>query len=219
MPIIRAISGTRKVRSMIVVGINIAVLAVFAIIFFSAAGAVFQSLPDDFSRTLLFLFLENGFPFVLVGGFAAMNGLFYYLLRAPTAAGRKIMDELEGLELYIRTAETARLNAVDAPDFTTEHFERLLPYAIALQDEEPWSEAFATAFANAHAGETVETAYSPSWHGGRGWGTDGFGKSISSTLSAAQGSFAGAMPARSSSSGFSGGGSGGGGGGGGGGGW
>ena len=219
MSIIRTIGGARNVRSIVVAGVNIVALAVFGVIFSSVAVSSYTPLPDDFGRTVLAFFLENGFPFVLVGGFAVMNGLFYYLLRAPTAAGRKVMDEIEGLELYIRTAETPRLNAVGAPDFTTDHFERLLPYAIALGAEEPWSEAFATAFARAHIGETAETSYRPIWHGGRGWNDGSFTNSISSSVSAAQRSFSSAIPARSSSSGFSGGGSSGGGGGGGGGGW
>jgi uncharacterized membrane protein len=151
-----------------------------------------------------------------------MNGLFYYLLRAPTAAGRKVMDEIEGLELYIRTAETARLNAQGAPDLDATQFERILPYAVALEAEKPWSDAFAKAFARANPGQLAASAYAPAWHAGHGWMGRDLGGAISSSVSAATGSFASSVPApSSSSSGFSsgGGGSGGGGGGGGGGGW
>ncbi len=157
----------------------------------------------------------------LIGGLATLNGLFYYLLRAPTAAGRVVMDRIEGLELYMRTAETERMNIKDSPDLTTETFERLLPYAIALEAEKPWSEAFAKAFARAHPGQDVSTSYRPAWHGGSGWSGSDFSHSISSTMSSSQSAFTSAIPApQSSSSGFSGGGgSGGGGGGGGGGGW
>ena len=103
----------------------------------------------------------------------------------------------------------------------TETFERLLPYAIALEAEKPWSDAFADAFARAHPGDGVSAAYRPAWHGGRGWSGRDFGRSMSSAMSSAQSAFTSAVPApKSSSSGFSGGGgSGGGGGGGGGGGW
>ncbi|MEX0852380.1 MAG: hypothetical protein WD036_03730, partial [Bauldia sp.] len=165
--------------------------------------------------------LRNSFPFTLGGGCAAMNGLFYYLLKAPTAAGRKVMDAIEGLELYIRTAEGGRFNLAGAPDLDAKQFERLLPYAVALDAEKPWSEAFATAFARAHPGGGVVAAYAPGWHAGDGWSDADFGRSIWSSISAAQGSFASSTPApSSSSSGFGGGGgSGGGGGGGGGGGW
>src|SRR5690606_23679485 len=117
------------------IGLNLVVLLFIGGTFVSVVTANFQSLPDDFGRSLVSGVLANGFPFALVGGFATMNGLFHYLLRAPTAAGRKVMDDLEGLELYIRTAETARLNAQGVPDLDTTQFERILPYAVALEAE------------------------------------------------------------------------------------
>jgi uncharacterized membrane protein len=131
------------------------------------------------------------------------------------------MDHIEGLELYLRTAETERLNMAGAPQITTERFERLLPYAIALEAEKPWSDAFAAAFARAHPGDDASASYRPGWHEGWQGSRRGLGGAMSAAVASAQGAFASAMPApSSSSSGFSGGGgSGGGGGGGGGGGW
>lgn len=221
VPVLRVFFGARGVRSVVSAGLHLAVVAFIITVFLTIVGGAVQELPNDFAGSLFEAFLANSFPFVLVAGFAAMNGLFYYLLRAPTAAGRMVMDQIEGLELYIRTAETGRFNLAGAPDFDAGHFEHLLPYAIALDAERPWSDAFAAAFARSHPGETLAGAYAPVWHGGRGWGSGDFGRSMSSAISAAQGSFASAVPApSSSSSGFGGGGgSGGGGGGGGGGGW
>ncbi len=223
IPVIRAITSGFGVRSIASAGLNIVVLVIIFGGFISVFVSASQSLPDDFGRSIVGAILRNAFPFILIGGFAAMNGLFFYLLRAPTAAGRKVMDDIAGLELYIRTAETDRLNAVGAPDLDTTQFERLLPYAIALNAEKPWSQAFEKAFARAHPSEGATLAYAPGWHGGLGWSGDGFASSLASSVSAAQGSFASSVPApSSSSSGFSGGGgggSGGGGGGGGGGGW
>ncbi len=221
IPMVRSLLGARSVKSILTIGFSLAILAFFAISFASLVGPLLRALPSDFGRSVLDGLISNSFPFVLVGGFAAMNGIFYYLLRAPTAAGRVVMDQIEGLELYIRTAETERLNLAGAPDLNAAQFEQLLPYAVALAAERPWSEAFATAFARANPGKTVATAYNPAWHGGYGWSGRSFGHSISSAVSAAQSSFASSIPApKSSSSGFGGGGgSGGGGGGGGGGGW
>ncbi|KAB2867274.1 MAG: DUF2207 domain-containing protein, partial [Bauldia sp.] len=151
-PVIRAIFGARNPRSIVAAGINIVAFVVIGATVLSLFGPAVRSLPDDFTNLAVRAFLANSFPFLLVGGFAALNGLFYYLLRAPTAAGRAVMDRIEGLELYIRTAETARLDLAGAPDLTTTQFERILPYAIALDAEKPWSEAFAAAFARAHPG-------------------------------------------------------------------
>ncbi|HEX2257983.1 MAG TPA: DUF2207 domain-containing protein, partial [Afifellaceae bacterium] len=90
-----------------------------------------------FAGSFLFAFGDI-FPVLLAAGFAGLNGLFFYLLRAPTAAGRPVIDELEGFRLYMETAEKERLN-MDQPDLTAERFESLLPYAVALDVERPWS--------------------------------------------------------------------------------
>jgi uncharacterized membrane protein YgcG len=221
VPIVRALFGVRRVFSVVSAAINLAVVIFIGTVFVTLARGALADLPDDFGHSILTVLLSNSFPFVLVGGFATMNGLFYYLLRAPTAAGRTVMDDIEGLDLYIRTAETGRFNLAGAPDFDATHFESLLPYALALDAEKPWSEAFARAFTRAHPGEEEAVAYAPGWHGGHSWSGQNFSSAVSSSVSAAQGSFASSVPTpSSSSSGFGGGGgSGGGGGGGGGGGW
>ena len=225
VPIVRAIFGARGGKSVIFIAIQLVVFGYIGVTIISSLTSGQQSLPDDFARNAIWGFLNNSFPFLLVGGFALLNGMFLYLLRAPTAAGQTVMEQIDGLELYIRTAETNRMNLAGAPDLNTEQFERLLPYAVALDAEKPWSEAFQSAFARANPGEDFESGYQPGWHGSRGWSGRDFGSSMSSAVSAAAGSFQSSVPApKSSSSGFSGGGgggggSGGGGGGGGGGGW
>ncbi|MCO5106039.1 MAG: DUF2207 domain-containing protein [Burkholderiaceae bacterium] len=217
---VRTLLTARSVRTIVPAAIHLAVV-VFIGTMLATMLIQFGASLDAFRRTVLDALAENGFPLALVGGFALLNGLFYYLLRAPTAAGRPVMDHIEGLELYLRTAESARLNMAGAPELTAAHFERLLPYAIALEAEKPWSEAFEAAFARAHPGEDLRDAYRPAWHGGTQWSGRSFGSSVSGAVAAAEASFASAAPApSSSSSGFGGGGgSGGGGGGGGGGGW
>ncbi len=143
--------------------------------------------------------------------------LFYYLLKAPTSKGRRILDQIEGFRLYLSVAEKDRLNLENPPDRTPELFERFLPYSLALGVEQKWSEQFAAVLAAAGQGGT---AYSPSWYSGRSWtGTDvgSLTCSMSNSLSSA---IASASTTPGSSSGSGGGGSsGGGGGGGGGGGW
>ena len=225
MPLVRSLLGARGGLSVIFAVIQLAVVGYIGVTILSTLTSGSLPLPDDFSRSAIRGFLNNSFPFLLVAGFALLNGVFYYLLRAPTAAGRETMDKIDGLELYIRTAETSRLNLAGAPDLDSTQFERLLPYAIALKAEKPWSEAFQSAFARANPGEDFDRSYQPAWHGNRGWSGRSFGGSMASAVSAAAGSFQSSLPApKSSSSGFSSGGggggfSGGGGGGGGGGGW
>ena len=187
-----------------------------------------------------FVILSSGFPAVsefaglishpivvtAVAGIIVLNVLFFFLLGAPTRLGRQKMDEIEGLKLYLDLAEKDRMNLRGAPEMSPAHYETLLPYAVALGLEKPWSKAFQSWLTTAIAAGAVASSWSPGWYHGRDFSADRIGDTMSSIPDAMQGSFAEAMPVpKSSSSGFSGGGgggggfSGGGGGGGGGGGW
>jgi len=147
----------------------------------------------------------------------ALHGLFAFLMRAPTPAGRIVMDEIEGFKKYLDTAEQDRLDRMRSPALTPEVFETFLPYAYALGVENNWCKRFAREIP-----EEVrqQTGYHPGWYSGRFHGMnaighlgDSFGSSFSSAISAAS------TPPGSSSGSGGGGSSGGGGGGGGGGGW
>lgn len=146
-----------------------------------------------------------------------LNVLFVLVMGAPTPLGRQLMDAIEGLRLYLTVAEKDRMNMQGAPQMSPQHFETLLPYAVALGVEKPWSKAFETWLAAASAGAA---AYAPTWYNGNynsfGDRIGGFSSSMASTIASTS-----PAPPSSSSSSFSGGGgsSGSGGGGGGGGGW
>ncbi|MDD1496804.1 DUF2207 domain-containing protein [Agrobacterium sp. CNPSo 3708] len=146
-----------------------------------------------------------------------LNVLFVLVMGAPTPLGRQLMDAIEGLRLYFTVAEKDRMNMQGAPQMSPQHFETLLPYAVALGVEKRWSKAFETWLAAASAGAA---AYAPTWYNGNynsfGDRIGGFSASMASTIASTI-----PAPPSSSSSSFSGGGgsSGSGGGGGGGGGW
>lgn len=156
---------------------------------------------------------------ILLGTLIILNGLFYYLLQAPTSTGRKLMDKIEGFRLYMATAEEDRLNALNPPEQTPELFEKYLPYALALGVDQAWSERF-TATLRRAASADQQSVYRPHWYSGSSWSRfdpAGFASDLGSSLSSA---VARSSVAPGSSSGSGGGGSsGGGGGGGGGGGW
>ncbi|MDH4411750.1 MAG: DUF2207 domain-containing protein [Rhizobium sp.] len=158
---------------------------------------------------------------VAFGGILLVNLLFFYIMGAPTPLGRKLMDGIEGLRIYLTLAEKDRMNMAGAPKMSPSHFEKLLPYAVALGVEKPWSETFETWLVTAAAGAAAAN-YSPGWYHGSNPG--GFGGRIGGFSSSMASTIASTIPtpppsSSSSSSGFSGGSSGGGGGGGGGGGW
>ncbi len=156
---------------------------------------------------------------LIAGGIAAY--VFYHLLKAPTLAGARIFDEIDGFRLFLVTAEKARLEALNPPQVTPEVFERFLPYAIALDCENQWSRKFeAEAAAAGVERDSAYGGYTPLWYSGSSFdrlGAAGFSAALGASMASAAAS---AATAPGSSSGSGGGGfSGGGGGGGGGGGW
>jgi hypothetical protein len=217
MPVVQAAhSGSARLN----VAVWIAMVLVFISFFINGLHFALSSILSHGWPALLDFVSDDPFPFVLVAAFAAVNGLFLYLMRAPTALGRPIMDQLDGLKLYLETAEKDRLN-MQTPEFTTAHFETLLPYAVALNVEKPWAQAFEAALRRAHPGDADPMShYQPGWSSG-GWSGGNFSSAVASSVAGVSSAMAGAMPVSSGSSGFGGGGggSGGGGGGGGGGGW
>lgn len=147
---------------------------------------------------------------------ALVNVGFAPFLYAPTQEGAKVKAEIEGFKLYLSVAESERLNMAGRPDFSTELYEKFLPYAVALGVEKPWSQALDAHLATALPGDEETSSYRPRFYSGAGWRT-GAAFSAGAMASTLGSSFASAMPRSSGSSG--GGSSGGGGGGGGGGGW
>lgn len=161
----------------------------------------------------------SGWHTIGVIGLVLLNGLFMYLMPAPTRKGQDVHTHLAGFRLYMEKAEKLQLNAVEVgseapPPMTVERYEAFLPFAIALGVEKPWSDHFERLIPDA------AKDYDPSWTNmsARSFGsTGGMTRSMVAGMSSGVSS---AMPQSSSSSGGGGGGfSGGGGGGGGGGGW
>ncbi|MFT3726457.1 MAG: DUF2207 domain-containing protein [Terricaulis sp.] len=150
---------------------------------------------------------------------AVLNFAFMYLMPAPTQLGQTIRTEIEGLRLYMETAEKLQLNAVkvgsDAPPpMTTERYEKFLPYAVALGVEAPWTKHFE------HVLPTEAAAYHPGWYAGNFVSGNSLSHMSDSLISHIDSGVVSSMPQSSGSSGSGGGGfSGGGGGGGGGSGW
>ncbi len=205
----------RRGRSLFSKIITVVALAVIGFVALSSMALMLISMWMDLESTHQIPVL------VAFGGILLVNLLFFYIMGAPTPLGRKLMDGIEGLRIYLTLAEKDRMNMAGAPTMSPSHFEKLLPYAVALGVEKPWSQTFETWLATAAAGAAAAT-YSPGWYHGSNPG--GFGDRIGGFSSSMASTIASTIPtpppsSSSSSSGFSGGSSGGGGGGGGGGGW
>jgi len=117
--------------------------------------------------------------------------IFGRLVRAPTVEGRALLDEIEGLKLYMKVAERdelAQMRGPDEPPLDAKRYEAMLPFAVALEVEDAWTERFIHAVGAAAA---AATANSMTWYGGRGpisnLGdfTNSIGSSLSSQISSA----------------------------------
>lgn len=160
---------------------------------------------------------------VIVAGSAILGGAFSSWLKAPTVAGRKLMDEIEGLAEYLKVADSAEIAAAGAPAISRERFDQLLPYAYALGLDNRWYEAFDSQLRQRISrGQGDERERELSWWSGRHLDSHLRIGSALGTVGATIAAAAQPPGSSSGSGGFSGGGggsSGGGGGGGGGRGW
>ncbi|MFB3896602.1 MAG: DUF2207 domain-containing protein [bacterium] len=133
-----------------------------------------------------------------------INYLFYHLLKAPTLMGRQLLDKIEGFKMFLTVTEKDRLNILNPLGRTPELFERYLPYALALDVEQAWTEQFSEVLNQA---STDGRAYSPSWY----TGTTAFSALGAGAFASSLGnSFSGAISSSSSAPGSSSGGGGGG---------
>ena len=82
-----------------------------------------------------------------------INALFYLLLKAPTHAGRRLLDRVEGFRLFLDVAEKDEMNFRNPPEKTPELFEKFLPFALALDVEQRWMERFAGLFQRSRIGD------------------------------------------------------------------
>ncbi|WP_346317827.1 DUF2207 domain-containing protein [Chitinophaga sp. YIM B06452] len=202
------VSGFRKIKS-----------GCASVVYF-IVGIPFTIVPF----VIMFSYLDE-VPFaalVFITGMGLAYFLYIRLIKAPTPLGADMNAKIEGFRMYLETAEEHRLDMLTPPEHTPALFEKLLPYAIALDLENQWADKFSSVLEQAN--------YEPGWYAGNNLNYTRFSSSFSNRLtSSVMSAQVDPTPPRSSgssssgssswSSGSSGGSSGGGGGGGGGGGW
>jgi uncharacterized membrane protein YgcG len=185
------------------------------------AGSTVIALLITAATGLLAFFLSGGAGVLAIIAvlvlMVATLVVFGRLVRAPTKDGRALLDEIEGLKLYLSVAEREELERLPGPGappaLDAKRYEALLPYAVALEVEEAWTAKFTAAVgAAAAAAATAGIA----WY--RGSGASNLGNLTQAVGSSLSSQIASSSSPPGSSSGRGGGGSSGGGGGGGGGG-
>lgn len=156
--------------------------------------------------------LPAGYIGVLLSGIAILL-VFWLIVPKYTQQGLEALAMAEGLKRYLSTAEAHRYETLYPPEQRVTHFERMLPYALALGVGETWANAFSDYLVE--SGSMSEVFSNTDWHHVRT-----FSDACRSSAMAKPSTGRGGSGSRSSGSGSSGrGSSGGGSGGGGGGGW
>jgi hypothetical protein len=85
--------------------------------------------------------------------------LMHLALRTRTPEGQKLLDEIAGFRQFLCSVEADRLSRTPRPQLTKELFEKLAPYAFALDVHEAWAEQFTDVAA-------ASTAAIETWQGG-----------------------------------------------------
>ena len=84
--------------------------------------------------------------------------IYVWNISRKTEKGAEVISRLKGFKLYLETAEKDRMNLLNPPELTPQLFEKLFPYAIALNVEIVWGKQFE---------EILEQAkYNPEWYQG-----------------------------------------------------
>lgn len=108
------------------------------LIFFGAPGAViyFVALPQNHLFVIALLLA------------VLLNSVFFVLMRASTAQGRTILQQLAGFREFLQRVDQDRLDRLNTPE-RAEAMDKFLPYAIALGVKEGWGDTMAAALSNA----------------------------------------------------------------------
>jgi hypothetical protein len=102
---------------------------------------------------------------VLAGGFvlATLTVLFFgRIMPVRTEEGARLAEKIEGLAMYMEAAERHRLRILNPPEETPALFEKLLPYALALDAGKTWADRFSAVLENAR--------YEPEWSSASSFG-------------------------------------------------
>ncbi|MEM7563930.1 MAG: DUF2207 domain-containing protein, partial [Pseudomonadota bacterium] len=170
VPMIMLVAGIRGAmaggfKGYIRTGINFSV-TIAMVVFFLSSDFDYETFSRGVSWWTIFGILT----------LAALNFIFYHLLKAPTRAGRKLLDQIEGFKHYLNIAEDDEIALRNAPEFTTDIYETYLPYAIALELENKWTARLDRAIQKG----TIESSYHhPRWYHSHSGSSRGFAKSLS----------------------------------------
>ncbi|MFC1615681.1 DUF2207 family protein [Patescibacteria group bacterium] len=98
------------------------------------AGNAFGIVAAIFLWSPLYLLINPVISIIII--------VMAYWMSKRTKKGALAYEHILGLKMYLKTAEKDRFKKLHSPKNFREHFEKLLPYAIALEVEKEWAEKF-----------------------------------------------------------------------------
>jgi uncharacterized membrane protein len=82
------------------------------------------------------------------GSYVLVNLLGWVVLRAPTADGRAMLEQLSEFRMFLAEVDSDRVNRMNAPNATDARAEKYWGWALALDIEHSWGEQFAAGVLN-----------------------------------------------------------------------
>ena len=150
-----------------------------------ARSSTLFSLPfvaADIVVLCVLAYATSVFVVLILVALVGTNLLFHYRLKAPTPAGRELLDKIEGFRMFLRSIDGDRLNQLMPPEKTPELFDKYLPYAVALDCELAWAQQFSAVLEDARQ----TNGYSPYWYvGNRAFPMNAFALSFGASFSSA----------------------------------
>jgi len=107
-------------------------------------------------------------PLITTLALVALNVSVYHFMRLPTPEGRKLLHEIAGFRHFLKSVEKSPMDLPDAPHKQPGIYEKYLPYAVALDVDQSWSDRFVAISSTDHQGEAVPNAatfYLGMWDG------------------------------------------------------
>lgn len=116
----------------------------------------------------------------------AINYLFHILLKMSARSGRALSNQIEGFRMFLAATDQGSVGADIPTKVNPNLFEKLLPYALALNVETVWGEKLAAALGQIAKRGKID--YSPHWYSGPSWNpitASNFATSLGSSFASA----------------------------------
>ena len=99
--------------------------------------------------------------------FAVLNA-YCFRIKTPTPEGQKILTEIAGFRLFLKSVEQLPMQRTDEPAEHAGIYEKYLPYALALEVEQAWGDRFVALTSTYHenaGARGAEAFYLGMWNG------------------------------------------------------